>query len=334
MKRVHPLRGRVLAPFFVALLCLAVALYFVPPTLPPPSGDAGAGEILVEFLDVGQGDAILIRSPEDKVALVDAGQSKNDVFKLFKKRDIQKIDLVVASHHHADHIGGMATLIQAYKPTFFLESGSGYTTMTYERLLNAVKNAETRVVYPRQAMERKINLGSVLIRIFPQPPEDEVNENNNSIGLRVEYQKFSVLLTGDSEEAERAWWQNHIDNNLFRDVTILKLAHHGSHNGIDRSWLRAAKPKLAIIDCGKKNSYGDPHKETLDLLSDEEVPLKRTDEDGTITIKSDGQKWKIVTGADVRKRRSVALSLSEASCEVPSHARFRLQFCPGSSLAA
>ena len=138
---------------------------------------------------------------------------------------------------------------------------------------------------PKKDSERKIVLGSVTLRLLPQAQEEE-NENNNSIGIRLDFGEFSALLTGDSEKSERSWWMKNADGGLFRLVTVMKAAHHGSRNGTDLEWLKAAKPSLVVISCGKDNKYGHPHKETLDLLEEQKVPVKPTDVDGTIRIAS------------------------------------------------
>jgi beta-lactamase superfamily II metal-dependent hydrolase len=274
-------------------LLLALGLCFLTPAASPaaPVIAASSDPATVHLLDVGQGDAILIRSPEGKVALIDAGPSKN-IVKLLQDQRVTSIDLVVVSHHHADHIGGMDDVIKTFKPKVYLDSGSSHTSATYKRLLEAVRDAGTQYV---RAEPRRINLGSVVLTVFPLPPEDRDEENNNSVGLRVQYGSFSVLLTGDSEERERAWWKQHAQTVPFADITALKLAHHGSRNGTDREWLRATKPRLAVASLGKGNSYRHPHQETLDALVAERVPLLRTDEHGTVTIESDGKAWRVVT---------------------------------------
>jgi beta-lactamase superfamily II metal-dependent hydrolase len=226
------------------------------------------------------------------VALIDAGPTK-DIVALLKRDGVEDIDLVVASHHHADHIGGMAAVIREFPPKVYLESGSAHTSTTYKRLLDAVKKSEATAMFPR-AKERKIALGKVTLRVFPQPPEDEDNENNNSVGLRLEYKQFSVLLTGDSEEDEREWWLKEAAPELLNNVTILKASHHGSRNGVNKKWLQATSPKLAIISCGKDNPYGHPHEETLNLLNRLKINLCRIDEAGTVTIRSNGKDWNIV----------------------------------------
>jgi len=244
-----------------------------------------AGTLSVEFLDVGQGDAILIRSPEGKTALIDAGPSK-DIVPLLRRRGVTSIDLVAVSHHHADHYGGMDDVIREFRPRLFLASNSSYTTPLYLRLLTLVRDSGMTAIFPTDT-PRKISLGSVTLNVFPQPPEDRRDENDNSIGIRVQHGSFSVLLTGDSQATERTYWEGVVPD-LIRDCTVLKLAHHGSRNGTDTRWLGIVRPQLAVASLGTSNEYGHPHPETLGLLARHQIPLLRTDLDGTITIRSDG----------------------------------------------
>jgi beta-lactamase superfamily II metal-dependent hydrolase len=248
--------------------------------------------LTVEILDVGQGDSILIQSPEGKRALIDAGPSRDAAARLLKQKGITRLDLVVVSHHHSDHYGGMEQVIRTYKPRYFLASDSGHATKLYLKLLRTVEEEGITAIEPT-SKPRKIELGSVELTVFPKAPEDRREENNNSIGLRLQYGGFSVLLTGDSEEDERRWWiEGHPE--LVRNCTILKLAHHGSHNGTDARWLKLVNPELAVASLGRGNSYGHPHSETLSLLRRAGIPLLRTDEVGTIRIESDGRGWKVV----------------------------------------
>ena len=242
---------------------------------------------------MGQGDAILIQSPEGKTALIDAGPADGGIMKRLKEKGVESIDLIIFSHHHADHINGMAAVVEKFKPKFYVDSNSSHTTTAYPDVLEAIEKVGCKLVVPKDDSERKIQLGSVLLRLFPQPGEDKKNENNNSIGIRLEYDKFVLLLTGDSQTKERAWWLENADETLYRGVAVMKAAHHGSGNGMDEGWLKATKPKLVVISCGEDNSYGHPHKKTLDLLKRLKVPVKRTDVDGTITIESDGTTWKV-----------------------------------------
>ena len=195
------------------------------------SGASGR-PLIIDFLDIGQGDSILIRSPEGKTALVDAGPSKDAATQALKRKHIESLDIVIVSHHHSDHYGGMDQVIRNFKPKYFMATGSPHTTKMYLKLLQTVKDEGITSVQPT-AKPRRIELGTVILTIFPQPPEMPDEENNNSIGLRLEYGDFVAVMTGDSEEDERKWWMSH-NPDLLRDCTILKLAHHGSRNGTDQ----------------------------------------------------------------------------------------------------
>ena len=242
---------------FLRLLVL-VGLVLAGPALPGFaqlfSGWSGgaAKPLVIDFLDIGQGDSILIRSPEGKTALVDAGPSRDAAAKLLKRKGITALDIVIVSHHHSDHYGGMDQVVRNFKPKYFMATGSSHTTKDYLKLLQTVKAEGITAVAPT-AKPRKIELGSVLLTVFPQPPLDHQEENNNSIGIRLEYDKFSVLMTGDSETDERQWWLAH-NSSLIRDCTILKLAHHGSRNGTDQRWLDLVQPEAAVASLARETT--------------------------------------------------------------------------------
>jgi beta-lactamase superfamily II metal-dependent hydrolase len=268
-----------------------------------PAWSSGQSKPLaIDFLDVGQGDSILIRSPEGKTALIDAGPSRDAATQQIKRKGVSSIDIVILTHHHSDHYGGMDQVIRTFKPKYFMATGSSHTTRGYLKLLQTVKSEEVIAVEPTRK-PRKIELGSVSLTVLPQPPEDHAEENNNSIGIHLTYGDFSVLMTGDSERDERAWWTSQVPD-LLRECTVLKLAHHGSHNGTDRRWLDLVQPEVVIASLGTGNEYGHPHSETLALLRENEIPLLRTDQRGTITIVSNGKSWNLISPGLARRRGS------------------------------
>jgi competence protein ComEC len=225
--------------------------------------------------------------------LIDAGPPRDDFVAMLRKRGVRHIDLAVITHHHTDHIGNMAAVMDAFKPKLFLDSNSSHSTKKYQGVLQAVAAAGSKVINPYPDRERQINLGSVLLRVFPQPPEDEEDENNNSVGMRVQFGGFAAILTGDAREEERDWWMKNIDKELYRKATVLLLAQHGSIAGIDSVWLDAVGPKLAVASSGFGDKYG-PHLRTIRMLSMAKVELLRTDSEGTITVTSDGKNWTVV----------------------------------------
>lgn len=264
------------------------------------SGSSGR-PLIIDFLDVGQGDSILIRSPEGKTALIDAGPSRDAAYQALRRKRIESLDMVIVTHHHSDHYGGMDQVIRNLKPRYFLATNSPHTTKMYLKLLQTVRDEGITSVQPT-ARPRRIELGSVVMTILPQPPETPDEENNNSIGIRLEYGGFVVIMTGDSEDDERKWWMSH-NPDLLKDCTILKLAHHGSRNGTDQRWLDLLQPEVAVASLATGNSYGHPHSETVSLLRRNQVPLLRTDQRGTITIVSDGQTWNLVNPQLARRRQ-------------------------------
>jgi beta-lactamase superfamily II metal-dependent hydrolase len=283
-----------------SLLGLVLFALIAAPTTPAQSGrsEPVRGTARVDFLDVGQGDAVLVRSPEGKAMLVDAGPGHVVVDRL-RERGVTSIDLVVVSHHHADHYGGMDAVIRAFRPRYFLAANTAHTTPSYLRLIRQVRDAGIVALRPGTAA-RRIELGSVGITVLPQPPTDPDEENNNSIGLRVQYGETAVLLTGDSEESERSWWRRRCPD-LLRDCDVLKLAHHGSRNGTDPAWLALVRPRLAVASLGAGNDYGHPHPETLALLRGAGIPLLRTDRRGRISVRTDGR-WLEVLGTSLAAR--------------------------------
>jgi competence ComEA-like helix-hairpin-helix protein len=306
--------NRLVAP----LILLGSHLAFLAHSVIRPVDATEVASATIEFLDVGQGDAILIRSPEGKTALIDAGPSAR-VVSLLERRGIKSLDLVAVSHHHIDHYGGMEAVIRAFHPRVFLASNSTHTSPHYLKLLRTVRDSRIQPVVPTDS-PRRIDLGSVRLTVLPQPPEDPDNENDNSIGMRLQHGAFSTLLTGDSEAAERAHWER-VCPDLVRGCEVLKLAHHGSRNGVDAHWLDLVHPRLAVASLGRDNEFGHPHPETLSLLKRQRIPLARTDRDGTIVVKSDGERWSAYRRADSEPTASRAHEPRDRSVRSTAHAR-------------
>jgi beta-lactamase superfamily II metal-dependent hydrolase len=253
-------------PFSVALAALVAAC--------TPASSQYADALQITFLDVGQGDAVLIRSPEGKVALVDAGPSPI-AGPLHRRYGVDTIDLAVATHPHADHIGGMAGVLQAFPVRYYMDNGEAHTTSTYGHLMEVVRRSD--IVY-LQATARTIELGSARITVLP-PPERAAGQNNRSIGLLLEYGEFRALLTGDSETEE-------LDHFLalgVPDVTLLKAAHHGSRDAVTPAWLAASKPEVVVVTVGRGNAYGHPHPWALRYYETTGT-VYRTDLHGDVTV--------------------------------------------------
>lgn len=231
----------------------------------------------ITFLDVGQGDAVVIRAPEGQTAMIDAGPGAP--LRFLQQMNIETIDLLVASHPHADHIGGMVDILTARPVRFYMDNGQSHTTATYRRLMETLERL-SEVTY-LEAVPRSIALGSASIEVLPLPGVDAVDHNNRSVGLVVRFGRFSAFFSGDSEEEELTHF---VRSGVVPDVTLLKAAHHGSQNGFTRSFLDAARPEVVVISVGRNNSYKHPRPEALTAFSAVASDVFRTDRDGHVTI--------------------------------------------------
>ena len=226
------------------------------------------------FLDVGQGDATLVRSAEGKVALIDAGPSPAIVSQL-RRHGVDTVDIAIASHAHADHIGGMAAVLGAFPVRYYMDNGVPHTTATYRDLLATL--AASDVVY-LEASARTLGLGAMTLRVLPLP--EAADQNNASVGVIVEYGRFRAILTGDSEVEELG----HFLALGVPDVTVLKAAHHGSRDAVTPAWLDATRPEVVVISCGRDNRYGHPNPWALRYYESVASEVYRTDLDGEVVI--------------------------------------------------
>lgn len=236
----------------------------------------------VDFIDVGQADSILV-SNKNETMLIDAGNNENgnDVVKFIKEKGITKINYLVGTHPHADHIGGLDDVINSD-----LEIENVYmpkiqtNTKTFEDVLDALKNKNLKVTAPAKGDTFKI--GDANCEVMTDSILDKDNLNLSSIVIRLQFEENSFLFMGDAEtenEKTISWPK----------VNLLKVGHHGSNTSSSQNFLNQVKPEYAIIMAGKDNSYGLPKQKILDRLNEIGAKIYRTDELGTITAISDGK---------------------------------------------
>lgn len=250
----------------------------------------------IYFLNIGQGDAIYTRTPDGRDILVDGGGGDNKVLtelgSIMPFND-KEINLMVATHPDADHIGGLKSVLERYQVDEIWINGAIHTTDTYLKFLDAVKKEQelgAMVKVVTRGERKDWNQTSLLVYAplesfeGKQPKE----QNEGTIVARLVYNKISILLTGDLEFAlEDRLFAN--SNDIYPlTSTILKVGHHGSAGSTGEEFLKAVNPKLAVISVGKKNRYGHPTKRVLDLLEKYKIPTYRTDKNGRIEIVSDG----------------------------------------------
>ncbi|MSQ01902.1 MAG: MBL fold metallo-hydrolase [Myxococcales bacterium] len=257
---------------------------------------ARAGDVVVDILDVGQGDAILIRTPAQKNILIDAGDKGSGVVEMLTRLGVDHLDLVVASHPHADHIGALESVIRAFPPKRYLDNGLAHTTQTYRGLM-ATLEANAGIAYQTAQTGQVFNLddGAHLDVLLPDAArrfrDTRSDLNASSVVLKLVHGDNCMLFTGDAEEpTERAL----IEANVGR-CGVLKVAHHGSRHSTIRPLLDVLQPKIALISVGPGNRYHHPGDETLARLEQAKATVYRTDRDGRVTLTSDGKAVRVTT---------------------------------------
>ncbi|WP_328774734.1 ComEC/Rec2 family competence protein [Deinococcus aquaedulcis] len=246
-----------------------------------PAPAQPSGEVVIRFLDVGQGDAILIQSPEGKTLLIDGGRSSERMREHLQALDVKGLDLMVASHADADHIAGLVPAA-GLKPRVFINNGLGGTTQTWERLVAALQDAGTTFT---KASNQTVNLGSVKLRVVAPPPGMGDDQNENSVGIALQFGAFRALMTGDSETPETEGWLAQERDDLKGPFQVYKSIHHGAANGDSAAWLANVRPENVVISVGAGNTYGHPTQKALGLYKQAGARVYRTDRQGTVTFR-------------------------------------------------
>ncbi len=266
---------------FIGSACVYYALVHTYETTP---------HLTVSFLNIGQGDAILIQGPTGEKMLVDGGPDRSVLRELSKKLwpwD-RHIDALVETHPDKDHITGLGYVLERYRVDYFLESGIPDMTATSQQVKDDVqKEPGIQHIIVTRGMRLDLGGGAYADVLYPDTDQSkQVVTNDGSIVLHVVYGKTSFMLTGDLPSP----YEDHLVSldgpHLHSDV--LKAGHHGSRYSTDSLWLAAVSPEYVVISAGKGNSYGHPHKEVLDRVEQQGATLVSTIEEGTITFESDG----------------------------------------------
>lgn len=251
------------------------------------------GILTVAFLDVGQGDAIYIESPNGNQILIDGGPGKSVLRELSKVMPFydRSIDVVLATHADQDHVGGLPDVLQKYKVNIFMESGVPGESSSYLELEKIVASASSsageagiKKILAKRGMAIDLGDGAILQILFPDRDPTGMETNMSSVVAKLVFGENEFLLTGDSPIAI----ENYLVSLGGLQSDVLKAVHHGSKTSTSVGFVSAVSPQYAVISVGKDNKYGHPNQETLDTLNNFGAKILRTDQLGAIVFKSDG----------------------------------------------
>lgn len=260
---------------------------------PTPDTEAGGpltgATLKVDILDVGQGDAILLRSPSGKTVLIDAGTGQKGEYALpaIQALGVSALDLVIATHPHSDHIGGMDEVLDTLPAKLYLDNGLPHTTATYNKLMALVESK--KIPYKAAKVGQTYNLGGGAKLTVLNPAGDPISGtrsdlNANSVVVRATFGGTCFLFTGDAEaETEERMLANKVE-----PCDVLKAAHHGSGYASAPAFLAAVAPQVVLISVGEGNSYGHPDPSALARYADAKAKVYRTDLQGALHLESDG----------------------------------------------
>ena len=251
------------------------------------------GRLEVSYLDVGQGDSAYIRVNDFDI-LIDAGprSDADELIKQLEAKNIDDFEIVIATHPHEDHIGGMVKVFEKYDVKEFYMPKVTHTTKTFENMVNAVAKEGIKIKTIKEGMSFDLGPGAG-IEVYSPIYESYEEFNDYSPIMKLTFGETDLIFTGDAEYHAEEDVVAKYPNDLKAEV--LKFGHHGSSTSSSISFLESVDPDYGIISCGVDNKYGHPHRETLDKIKKYEIESYRTDIHGQINLTSDGKTISIKT---------------------------------------
>ena len=249
------------------------------------------GSVEFHFIDVGQGDAALIRTEEGNV-LIDAGTNASEeaLIAYLKAEGVKELAYAVFTHPHEDHIGGADAVLEYCKVKKVILPDATATSKVFERMMDAIEAEGADVIMAEP--EETYWVGDLKLTILAPIGKDYKDVNNESVVLRAAFGDTSVLFTGDAEDVSEEEMLRHFGKGKPLDCDLLKVGHHGSDSSTTEAFLKVVSPKYAVISCGEGNDYGHPKQSILQRLDAEGVTYWRTDLEGSVVVVSDGEKLK------------------------------------------
>lgn len=311
---------RYLIVLLAVWMFLFVSACAAAPVSDQTKGQQGSKEekLKVHFLDVGQADCILIES-EGSFMLVDAGNNEDGdlILKYLKDAGVKKLEYVIGTHPHEDHIGSLDTVIDNFLVGKVILPKISHTTKSFEDVLAAVSNRGLKITQP--VAGDTYSIGDAAFTILAPNKEYGNDLNNWSVGIRLVCEDTAFVMAGDAEEEAE---KDICGNGLELKADVLKLGHHGSRTSSCEEFLERVDPAYAVISCGQGNDYGHPHKETIEKLERLGIKAFRTDEQGTVVAVSDGKQitWSAapaISGQEGNKTEDYVLNTSTKKFHSP-----------------
>lgn len=242
-------------------------------------------DLKIYFIDVGQADCILLEQ-NGKFMLIDAGNNDDGelVVNYLKEKGVQKLEYVIGTHTHEDHIGGMDNVINSFDEDKIIFPKTTSTTKTFEDFVIAVKNKNKKLYAPQRG--EKFKFANSTFEILAPNSDNYENANNYSIVIKLAYQENTFLFTGDAEKLSE---DEILNKGYDLKCDLIKIGHHGSSSSTSDKFLKSVNPNYAVICVGKDNSYNHPKKSVMNRLKKYGIKVYRTDEQGSITAISDGK---------------------------------------------
>jgi competence protein ComEC len=256
---------------------------------------AHAGQLLVDVIDVGQGDAVLLRSPDGKTVLIDSGTGRTDMAAELQGRGVHQIDLAISTHPHADHIGGMEDLLRGMPVGVYMDNGVPHTSQLYTELMAAVE--ELGLSYMEAEAGQRIQFGEEATIDVLWPPKAKLRGtrsdlNANSVVLELTHGENCFLFVGDAEEETEV----RLLVRGLEQCDVLKVAHHGSDHSSTERFLGKLQAGTALISVGEHNRYNHPGEDCLRRLESNGARVYRTDQQGALRVISDGTDLQVLEG--------------------------------------